>query len=143
MLIHELRISLEKDTLIAVAGSGALPYYSSLPTVDVHGLYDTTVARSPIVQSEKGGRGRIGHEKVATKEYIKKRGVVICDIFNQLVYEDSESLFRALAVLTEKETPYFQGLVRCIEAEGKYIVFGTTLSEKEFAKTFERFIIHR
>lgn len=134
---------LKKDTLIAVGGSGALPYYSALPTLDIHGLNDATIARSSIVNVERGVRGRIGHEKVATREYIKKREVAICDIFNQMVYEDSEELFKALEVLTEMKTPYFQGPVRCIEAEGKYIVFGTTLSEKEFAETFEQFIVHR
>jgi hypothetical protein len=135
--------NIKKDTLIAVGGSGALPYYCSLPTIDIHGLNDTTIARSPVINYEKGNRGRIGHEKVATREYIRKREVAICDLFNQIIFEDSEQLFKALEVLTQMETPYFKGPVRCIEAEGKYIVFGTTLSEEEFAETFERFIVHQ
>jgi hypothetical protein len=134
---------LRKDTLIGVGGAGALPYYSMLPTLDLHGLIDPVIARSPVHLSETGARGRVGHEKIATREYVKKRGVVICDVFNRVVFEEDESLRKTLQTLENVDAPFFAGPMRCVEAKGKYLVFGTTLSEESFREYFARFTIHR
>jgi hypothetical protein len=36
-----------KDTVIAVASAGAIPFYSRLPTIDMYGLNDAHIARVP------------------------------------------------------------------------------------------------
>ena len=54
---------------LAATPVGAIPYYSSLPTIDMHGLNDAWVAR----------HGRIngsvpGHQRLATLDYLLSRG---------------------------------------------------------------------
>ena len=61
-------------------GAGALPYFAGLPTVDLHGLNDATIARQPLAR-----RGEIGHEKYASLEYLKERHVAIWDVRNYAV----------------------------------------------------------
>ncbi|MCP3978237.1 MAG: hypothetical protein GY716_02740 [bacterium] len=55
---------------IAVTPAGAIPYYSGLRTVDMLGLSDRWVARHG---PELGARA--GHRRVATLEYLERRGV--------------------------------------------------------------------
>jgi arabinofuranosyltransferase len=40
-----------KDTVIAVASAGAIPFYSRLPTIDMYGLNDAHIARVPFPES--------------------------------------------------------------------------------------------
>jgi hypothetical protein len=54
--------------LIATSGIGMVSYYSNLPVLDLVGLTDATVARTPLKK-----RGRPGHEKWATERYLLER----------------------------------------------------------------------
>lgn len=62
---------------MAVGNLGALPYYSQLPTVDMFGLADTTVARdgAPLAAYYPG------HLRVATIEDLSGRGVHLVSLF--------------------------------------------------------------
>ena len=55
---------------IAATAIGMVGYYSDLPVVDLHGLTDPLVARTPLA-----ARGRPGHEKWAPDGYLLARGV--------------------------------------------------------------------
>lgn len=55
---------------LATTAAGALPYYADLPTLDLHGLCDETVVRKGMTFSR-----RPGHQRWATFEYMKQRGV--------------------------------------------------------------------
>jgi hypothetical protein len=54
-----------------MGGQNSIAYYANFPNcIDVYGLTDSYIAHLPITK-----RGRIGHEKVATDEYLENRGV--------------------------------------------------------------------
>lgn len=55
-----LRETVPPDTLIATNTAGSIPYWSGLPTVDMLGLNDETIAHREIPNM---GRGLAGHEK--------------------------------------------------------------------------------
>ena len=119
---------LQGNELIAVIGAGALPYYSRLPTLDTLGLNDTTIAHQEITE-----RGVVAHEKRASYTYLQQRHVVIFDVLNRLV-------------LPPDADPYdtvYQGKIplRIVQALDHYLVFRTTLSDKEFRRIFSRFKI--
>ncbi len=59
------------DELVATTAAGAIPYYSDLPAIDMHGLCDRSIARLPVET-----RGRVGHERVAPRDYLCRRRVV-------------------------------------------------------------------
>lgn len=59
-----------RDDVIALGPVGIIPYVTGLTTVDIFGLTDATVARSP-----QPGSGLVAHEKQAPWAYLKKRGV--------------------------------------------------------------------
>jgi hypothetical protein len=63
--------TMRPDDLIAVGPAGAVPYFSNLPTIDMLGLCDSWVA-----EHGRSASNAAGHEKVATPEYLKQRGVV-------------------------------------------------------------------
>ena len=50
--------------------AGAIPYYSRLPTLDMHGLSDPWIAREGVVVS-----ARPGHQRQPPLEYLLERGV--------------------------------------------------------------------
>jgi arabinofuranosyltransferase len=56
--------------VVATTAAGAIPYYSDLPTIDMHGLSDRSIAQLPV-----DARGRVGHERVVSREYLCRRGV--------------------------------------------------------------------
>jgi arabinofuranosyltransferase len=59
----------ETTVTLAATPAGAIPYYSSLPTIDMHGLNDKWVARH--------GKMNVpipGHQRLATLEYLLSRG---------------------------------------------------------------------
>lgn len=70
MLGNALRENLPNYTLIAITGSGAVPYYSKLPSIDMHGLTDRGIAKIELLK-----RGRPGHEKHADTYHLIERGV--------------------------------------------------------------------
>jgi len=55
-----LRDTVPPDTLIATNTAGSVPFYSKLPTVDMLGLNDETIARREL---KNMGKGSPGHEK--------------------------------------------------------------------------------
>ena len=148
------------DEWLAVGGAGALPYYSGFPTIDFRGLNDVHIAHQEIEQ-----RGWVGHEKVASLEYLRQRGVAIYDVCNRIVLFEKtpEDLLlvrpedRVLmgvsdddGVLERPDTPgapwiwrrdFYEGPIRCVKAKGYYLIFATTLSEADFRETFSRFQI--
>ncbi len=65
-------------TILVSGGQAALAYYTQYPNaVERFGLTDATIAHQPIRQ-----RGRPGHEKFATPEYLFRRGVNLRFHFN-------------------------------------------------------------
>ncbi|UCF35025.1 MAG: hypothetical protein JSV78_06900 [Phycisphaerales bacterium] len=60
----------DKNVIIATTAAGAVPYYSGLITIDMHGLTDAYIARHGILQDPRPGHGRM-----ASLEYLKERGV--------------------------------------------------------------------
>lgn len=60
--------------LFAVDCVGMVGYYTGLPLIDNFGLTDRTVAHQAITV-----RGRPGHEKFSTPEYIKSRGAALSE----------------------------------------------------------------
>lgn len=60
----------DKNVIIATTAAGAVPYYSGLTTIDMHGLTDAYIARHGILQDLRPGHGRM-----APLEYLKDRGV--------------------------------------------------------------------
>jgi arabinofuranosyltransferase len=56
---------------IATTAAGAIPFYSGLPTIDMHGLTDPWIARHGFVR----GSARPGHRRIATLAYLEQRGV--------------------------------------------------------------------
>jgi hypothetical protein len=123
---------LKGNELIAVGGAGALPYYSRMPVLDTRGLNDVVIAHQEIAR-----RGKIGHEKVATRDYVRERGVVICDVQNRIVLPQGAPQPERRRV----DRAFYQGPVRCVHAEGRYLAFATTLGEEEFRRVFARFRI--
>lgn len=127
------------DELIATRGAGAMPYYSGFPILDLHGLNDVVIAHTPIER-----RGVISHEKVATVDYVRERGAVLCNVLNRFVFDENEEQYRNLMnPLFSGFHPYFPKPIRCVRALGKYIVFGTTLAEEDFLRVFARFDVIR
>lgn len=123
---------LRDDTLIAVGGAGALPYYARLPALDFRGLNDLRIAHQPVTE-----RGVIAHEKVATWDYLVERGVIMLDVWNTLVLPDGAPRPRTRSI----DRDVYSGPIRCVLAKDRYLVFATTLSEEEFRRVFARFRI--
>jgi hypothetical protein len=122
---------LPADTVIAVRGAGALPYFSRLPIVDIHGLNDRTVARKPLER-----RGKVGHEKHASEEYLRERKTAIVEIFRRIIYPPGFSPDSRQAEVSE---PFFSGKVRRLRIDGTHLAIGTTLPEEDFRALFRDF----
>jgi hypothetical protein len=60
----------DEDITIATTAAGAIPYYSRLRTIDMHGLNDKHIALSVKAMS-----GRPGHQKLADFSYLEKQNV--------------------------------------------------------------------
>lgn len=112
--------AISPDTVIAVGGAGALPYYSKLPTIDRRGLNDTFVARLPI---EK--RGIIAHERDAPMSYLRKRKVIIFDVLNQLVHKKMKPKFLKRAQVHDDEKLE----MRAYELDGRFLIFATLVDD--------------
>lgn len=61
---------LDHDVTIGTTAAGAIPFYSALHTVDMHGLNDKWVAKHGIKYSAKPG-----HQRLAPFEYLLKKNV--------------------------------------------------------------------
>ena len=119
---------LSGDEVIAVAGAGALPYFSRLSTVDYHGLNDASIAHQKVTE-----RGWIAHEKRASIPYLTERGVAIWDVKGRIVKPADAPRPRPHRVSAR-----FHGApVSCVRADGRYLVFATTLTREAFLRTFE------
>jgi len=66
-----LNVYARPDERLATGAAGVMPYFSKLPTLDKLGLNDRTVSRMPLA-----ARGQVGHERMATDEYLAKSKVV-------------------------------------------------------------------
>jgi len=71
---------LPKDLVVAVTGSGALPYYTMWPAVDIYGLNDERIAHQRVRR-----RSHVGHEQQLPPGYLAEREVVVVDVLNRLV----------------------------------------------------------
>jgi arabinofuranosyltransferase len=70
VLLEAMFADSPEPVTIATTASGAIPYYSRLPTVDMHGLNDRWIARhAPMVSV------RPGHQREPTLAYLVDRGV--------------------------------------------------------------------
>jgi arabinofuranosyltransferase len=65
-----LRASVPRRTVLATNVAGRVPYRSRLYTVDLLGLTDATIARSPVIDS---GKGYAGHERADPDYVLAKR----------------------------------------------------------------------
>jgi len=125
---------LPKDLVVCVGGAGALPYYTDWPTVDRRGINDALIARMPVEE-----RGVIGHEHDAPYGYLEERGVVVFDVFNQIVHAPGESAGFPEVVRHEgRVLP-----VRIVEADGRELLFATFVSEAELRRVFSRLRVLR
>ena len=113
---------LPEDLRIAVGGSGALPYYSRLYTIDILGWNDVVVAHGPITNP-----GRIGHEREASPAYLKEKRAEVIDATNGLVRTGDPATFPRSATKS-----FYTGDLLCYEIEeGWYLLCGTTLTPEE------------
>ena len=116
--------ALPKDLVIAVTGAGALPYYTEWPTVDVLGLNDAEIAKTPIET-----RGIVAHERHAPYDYLVQRKVVIFDVLNRVVWPSSRRQEPPpTALYRQRPLP-----VQHVQTKGYALAFATTLSDAELA----------
>jgi hypothetical protein len=111
---------LPRDVPIAVTGAGAVPYYTGWTTIDILGLNDEYVAHLPLTR-----RGRLGHERRAPYEYLVQRGVVLVDVYNQLLHDE-----------LPPRRPYPEHMLRLkyVPLESRFLVFGTFASDEDLAR---------
>lgn len=119
---------LPADIILALGGAGAVPYYTGWTTIDRRGLNDLTIAHTPITQ-----RKRIAHERDATPDYLTKRGVIVFDRFNRLLFPNDNML--------KKDKVYRYGgqpiRVRGIKLDNRHLIFATFISDEKLAETFK------
>ncbi len=72
-------------------------------------------------------RGVVGHERDAPYEYLERRGVVIFDVFNQLVHDRDITGGRG----GSWEHDGRQLPLVILEAEGRYLIFASLLPPTE------------
>jgi hypothetical protein len=66
---------LPPDTKIATTAAGMIPFFSRLPTLDLHGLTDRTIARQPIAPEITH---RMGHEhELEDRDVMRERGIEV------------------------------------------------------------------
>ena len=70
LVLKELFYKSDSDVVIATTAAGAIPYYSQLKTIDMHGLNDRWIARNGIVFSP-----RVAHRRLSSHKYLVERGV--------------------------------------------------------------------
>lgn len=114
---------LPDDLLIGVKGAGAVPYYSRLPALDLFGLNDVEIAHTPVTD-----RGLIAHEKMASRNYMLRRNLALCEVRNRIVYDHPWKI--------QDFDHYRRGRLVSLRAGDKYLNFKTFLPEKAFREIF-------
>ncbi|MBT3224373.1 MAG: hypothetical protein HN348_35345, partial [Proteobacteria bacterium] len=114
---------------------GALPYYSGLYTLDYYGLNDAEVAAQRM-----RGRSRIGHEHYASPEYMLQKSIDIYDVTGQIVHKSKDrprAVINRAWVRVDKLNRGSEILtVQCRYANGRFLIYATTLSEEEHERRF-------
>jgi arabinofuranosyltransferase len=103
---------LPRDVRIATTSAGIIPFFCARPCLDLHGLTDPEIARSPV---DPANRGRMGHEHwLEDLDKIRARGVDVL-----LHWADPREYPKALV------TPPAQGreTVSVRLATGRYVEF--------------------
>ncbi|MFT3691800.1 MAG: hypothetical protein QM831_01580 [Kofleriaceae bacterium] len=77
-----------RNASISCNGAGAIPYNTDLPTIDQLGLNDEWVARHGV--HAPADYPRPGHQRYATVEYLKSRGVTL--VIGSPTYVDRDAL---------------------------------------------------
>ena len=113
---------LPKDVLLAVGGAGAVPYYTMWPTLDILGLNNVEIGHMPIKK-----RGVIGHEKVASKEFLRAHRIEMWDAANRLVHDKKGR---------SRSCKGDEGCWKAVDVAGRTLKFVTFLSDEEFARRF-------
>jgi hypothetical protein len=125
---------LPENLVLCVGGAGAVPYITRWPTLDRRGLNDARIAGMPLKQ-----RGVVAHERDVPYDYLVERRVVIFDIFNRLVHR-RDILRGRPAWIPHDGRPL---RLRGIRVDGRYLLFATTLSDRDFRTMFARLeIVH-
>ena len=70
LTLNELFADAHPPVILATPAAGAIPYYSQLRTIDMHGLNDHWIARHGVLKE----RDRPGHQKRATLRYLVESG---------------------------------------------------------------------
>jgi hypothetical protein len=126
--------TLADDIVLSVTGAGAVPYYTDWTTVDALGLNDRYIAHLPLLK-----RGVIAHERHAPLAYLRRRGVVVFDVLNRLVYP-----LEALPRLPEHVTYDSELLPVRVVRLGEYcLAFATLVPDEEFARVFQNLKVLR
>jgi hypothetical protein len=91
-----LRDNLPHDYVVGTYASGAVPYYSQLPSLDLLGLTDETIAHAHVPNF---GKGVIGHEKYDIDyvlDTVRPQVIVTGDtapfVFTRALYESSKGI---------------------------------------------------
>jgi hypothetical protein len=91
-----LRDNLPHDYVVGTYASGAVPYYSRLPSLDLLGLTDETIAHAHVPNF---GKGTIGHEKYDIDyvlETVRPQVIVTTDaapfVLTRAIYESSKGI---------------------------------------------------
>jgi len=113
---------LPKDVQFAVTGAGAVPYYTMWPTLDMHGLNNVEIGHRKITR-----RGAIGHEKVASKNFLRKHRIEIWDAANRMVHRKKGR---------SRHCTKDQGCWKAVDVKGRTLKFVTFLNDQDFARRF-------
>jgi arabinofuranosyltransferase len=106
---------LPPDALVATHAIGLVPYYSGLPTLDMWGLTDATIARADVGGL---GRGTPGHER-HDYDYVLSREPLVVLPGRQLVSSEPVPLLTPEEFGPEFTARYEPGSVAC--PDGLYI----------------------
>ncbi len=124
---------LPEDLVLGVGGAGALPYYTMWPAVDFIGLTDAHIAH----QASSTGPEHLlaGHQKWGSIDYLRRRGVVMLDALNQIVFDEPYDPDNdPFAILRMMVIPDVE--LRTVKVKDKYLVFATLVPEDEFQRIF-------
>src|SRR6185436_18548226 len=103
---------LPKNVRIATTSAGIIPFFCDRPCLDLHGLTDPQIARTPV---DPNNRGRMGHEHwLEDYNLIRARGVDVL-----LHWADPKEYARALVLPPQdgRETVSVQ------RPDGRYVEF--------------------
>lgn len=122
-----------RETLLAVAAAGAIPYYSRLPVIDMYGLSDATIAHAPFPDP---GRGRL--MKWDNAYVLSRRPELI--VINRGYFEAGDP--------TAGEVPSNPGLLiaapmdrdlfQRVRADGSYVLLGIPFPDGSVFFVFKR-----